>query len=99
MNHETREAIQGNKTIKLTLAFHTTKIAEEEGHIVPKHAWSNGAIKLRTNSLHGISKTKSVPFNSLMELPAVLEQLLIDEGITLHPSHRTKRYMHINIED
>ncbi len=49
-----REAIHGEKTICLTVYFFTNEIATEKGTIVPKHAWTNGTVALRSNRAHGI---------------------------------------------
>ena len=45
------------------------------------HFWTNN-----------IAESESIIFNSLMELPAKIEELLIREGITLHAKGNMGRY-------
>jgi hypothetical protein len=45
------------------------------------------------NEAHGVESGRPVHFNSLMELPAKIEQLLIDHGVTLHMVGKTSKYV------
>jgi hypothetical protein len=90
---ESREATYGKKMIEVKVRFWTNDLAETRGQIRPKHAWGSGVVRLDTNSSHGISGAKPVPFNSLAEIPAKIEKVLIDHGVTIHKSDRMKRYM------
>ena len=96
MKEEARKAPRGERTIRLTVAFWTNNIAEGEGNIVPKHAWSYGKISLNAKTAHGIKASEPIAFESLMELPAKLEQLLIREGITLHVGRNMGKYIQQN---
>jgi hypothetical protein len=45
------------------------------------------------NKSHGIEPGPPVPFNSLMELPAKIEKVLIDNGIMLHLIGKNEKYL------
>ena len=94
MKEEAVKALPGERTIRLTLHFWTNGIAEEEGFIVPKQGWSFGTVGLRPNQSHGIEPSEPIPFNSLMELPAKIEELLIREGISLHTARKMAKYIY-----
>ncbi|MDE0187386.1 MAG: hypothetical protein OXP71_18255 [Candidatus Poribacteria bacterium] len=79
------------KTIAVTVAFFTNAIAEEEGKVLPKHAWTQGDAYLQKNTLHGIKGTKS-KFNSLLELTKAIDDVLIDGEIVLHTTGNMKKY-------
>jgi hypothetical protein len=81
-------ARHGDKTFELTIRFFTDDIAEE-GKIMPKHGWTNGAVRMSSNPLHRLKPKGGRPFNSLMELPGVIEKVLIENGIVLHASRKT----------
>jgi hypothetical protein len=87
------EALHGEKMIELRIRFWTNGIAEEKGKIIPKHAWSGGMVRMEPNKAHGITSGEPVPFNSLMELTAVIEDVVIKNGIVLYPSNKTYRYL------
>jgi hypothetical protein len=87
------EAENGQKMIEVRVRCWTDDIAPEKGKIVPKHAWGGGVVRMAPNKAHGIRSDDPVPFNSLMELCAVIEKVLIRNGITLHLSDRMDRYM------
>jgi hypothetical protein len=87
-----REAAHGQKMIEIKLRFWTDSIAEK-GKIVPKHAWTSGVARIERNGAHGIDPGKPIPFNSLMEMGQAVEQVLIDHGVTLHPSRRDRKYI------
>jgi hypothetical protein len=88
-----RKAPQGEKMIEVKVRFWTNDIAGGEGEIVPGHAWASGVIRMETNASHGIAPSRAVPFHSLMDLPAVMERVLIAHGVTLHISRRMGKYM------
>jgi len=80
---ESREAKYGERMIEVRIRFWTDKIAEGEGQIRPKHAWASGEVKMRRNESHGITPKGPRLFNSLMELPVVIEKVLIQHGVKL----------------
>ena len=84
----TREAKIGERMIELKIYFWTNKIAKGKGNVHPKHAWGSGVIRLERNDAHDIRPQNPVPFHSTLELPAVIEKVLIQHGIVLHPSRR-----------
>jgi hypothetical protein len=86
-----REAAHGEKMIELTVRFWTNNLAEE-GQIVPKHAWASGVVKLEPNATHGIDASRPTPFQSLPDLFSKIEQLMIEHGVTLHPSRVERKY-------
>jgi hypothetical protein len=90
---EEREAKQGEKMIEVKLRFWTNDIAEAEGKIVPKHAWSGGVVRIERNASHGIDPGAPVPFHSLLDVGTKIEKVLIDHGIVLHPGQRMQKYI------
>lgn len=88
-----REAQRGERTIEVKVRFWTNDIAEGEGRIYPKHAWGEGVVGMERNKVHGISPQSPVIFRSLMDLPAAIEKVLIQHGITVHPSTRMRKYL------
>ena len=77
--------------IEVKPRFWTNGIAEGRGIIVPKHARAKAVVRLKRNEAHGIKPQRVTKFNSLMELPAVIERVLIDHGIVLHPSRGMRK--------
>src|SRR5688572_26171130 len=67
------------------------EVSTEE--IRPKHAWTSGVVRLVANPAHGIKGGRPKPFNSLLDLGAVIEQALVDEGIRLHISRRMRKFI------
>ena len=86
------EAKQGEKMIEIKLRFWTNDIASEPGKVLPKHAWSSGVVRVEGNSSHGIKPGSPRPFHSLLDVGAVIEKVLIEHGIVLHPPTRMKKY-------
>ena len=92
-NVESREAEYGQKMIEIKLRFWTNNIADQDGKIAPKHAWSSGVVRIESNKSHGIVPNAPKPFHSLLDVGAVIEKLLIEQGIVLHTSPRMRKYM------
>jgi len=90
---ESREAKSGERMIEVRVRFWTDGIAEGEGQIVPKHAWTSGVVRMERNESHGISPKNPRPFNSLMDLPRIMEMVLIDHGIKLQRIGKTAKYV------
>ncbi|BBO31719.1 hypothetical protein [Lacipirellula parvula] len=90
---ESKEAVHGQKMIEVKLRFWTNDIAEEPGHILPKHAWCAGVVRMEANGSHGITPNNPRPFHTLMDVSSVIEQVLIDHGITLHLGRRAQKYL------
>ena len=91
--HQSLEAKHGEKMIEVRLRFWTNDISPEPGKIVPKHAWTGGVVTVEPNSPHGIVPGKSRPFNTLLEVGAVVEKVLIDHGIVLHLNRKMEKYI------
>jgi hypothetical protein len=89
---ESLEAKQGEKMIEIKLRFWTNNIAPDAGRVLQKHAWAAGVVRIERNQSHDIKPGKPLPFHSLLDLGAVVEKMLIEQGITLHPSKRMKKY-------
>jgi hypothetical protein len=87
------EAKHGEKMIEVKLRFWTDKLADEDGKVLPKHAWSAGVVRLERNGTHNIVPGPPIPFNSLLDVGAVIEKALIGHGIKLHRSRREKKYI------
>jgi len=86
------EARQGEKMIEVKLRFWTNDIATEKGRVVPKHAWTSGVVRMERNTSHGIEPSNPQPFHSLLDVGSVIEKVLIEHGIILHPSRRMQKY-------
>jgi len=89
---EGREAAWGTRMIEIKVRFWTNDLAEK-GRIVPKEGWTRGVVRITPNKAHGIEPGAAVPFNSMMELPAKIEKVLIDNGIALHNVGRNAKYI------
>jgi hypothetical protein len=87
-----REAPQGEKMIELKIRFWTNDLADKEGMIRPKHAWSSGVVRMERNESHDIVPQKPIVFHSLMDLNAIIEKVLISHGISLHVSRKMGKY-------
>lgn len=87
------DAAHGERMIEVRVRFWTNNIAPEKGKVLRKHAWGGGMVRLEGNKTHGIASDDPIPFNSLMELTAVIEKVLIKKGVTIHLSDKMKRYM------
>lgn len=88
-----RKATYGEKTIEIKIHFFTNDLARK-GEIRPKHGWTRGMVGVTTNQAHGIEAgSRRRPFNSLMELPAVIERVLIENEITLHTASKMEHYI------
>src|SRR5262245_11569664 len=90
------QAVQGEKMIEVRLRFWTNNIAAEEGKVVPKHAWSSGVVIIERNKSHGIKPANPKPFHSLLDVGAVIEKVLIEHGVVLHPSIKMKKYFSVD---
>ena len=95
-NIETREAAWGKRMIEVKVRFWTDNLAGGKGKIRPKHAWGAGVVRIERNDAHGIVPVDALPFNSLPEIPAKIERLLIDQGIRIHPSTRMRKYIELS---
>jgi hypothetical protein len=89
----TREAKYGEKMIEVKLRFWTDQIADEPGHVIPKHAWGFGVARMEKNKSHGIVPGDPIHFHSLMEIGSVVEKVLVAHGITLHVPPRMQKYL------
>ena len=90
---EAREARQGEKMIELRVRFWTNDIAPGHDEVIPRHARTSGVVRIQRNLTHGIVPGKPKPFNSLVEIGAVMEKVLIEHGIVLRPSRRKRKYI------
>ncbi|OGC93674.1 MAG: hypothetical protein A2W25_06130 [candidate division Zixibacteria bacterium RBG_16_53_22] len=84
------------KMIEIKVRFWTNDLGDEPEKVRPKHAWTSGVVRVRRNDTHGIMPKHPIPFNSLMELPGIIERALIDHSIVLHPGVRMKKYLNID---
>lgn len=83
-----KKAIYGEKMIEVKVRFFTNDIANSKDNILPKHAWTNGMIRIMANDSHGIVPDKEIPFNSLSDISAGIEKCLVNNGIKLHISQK-----------
>jgi hypothetical protein len=88
------EANQGEKMIEVKLRFWTNEITSAQGEgIIPKHAWTAGVVRMARNKSHGIIPENPRLFHSLLDVGAVVEKVLLQHGITLHPSKKMRKYI------
>jgi len=87
-----QKAETGERMIQISVRLWTNGIAKTAGKVIPKHALSGGVVRLESNKTHGITAKKPLNFNSLMELTAVIEKVLLMHNIKLHPSRKTRKY-------
>jgi hypothetical protein len=90
---ETREAAWGKRMIEVKVRFWTDNLADGKGKIRPKHAWGAGVVRIERNDAHSIVPVNPIPFNSLLDIPAKIERLLIEQGVQIHPSTRMAKYL------
>jgi hypothetical protein len=88
-----QEARLGQKMIEVKVRFWTNDISPEKGKINPKHAWSSGVVRIESNPSHGIVPGNPKPFHSLLDVGSVIEKVLIEQGIVLHPSKKMAKYV------
>ena len=87
------EATQGEKMIEVQLRFWTNDISTEKGKVIPKHAWTSGVVRIERNRSHGIEPSTPKPFHSLLDVGSVIEKVLIEQGIILHPGRKMSKYV------
>jgi len=93
MAKDDMEAVHGEKMIAVKVRFWTNDLSGESGKIIPKHAWSSGVIRMECNPSHGIEPKHPGIFHSLLDVGAVMEKVLIEHGVVLHPSRKMKKYI------
>jgi len=98
-SNNTQEAAHGERMIEVKLRFWTNGLAGKAGEIVPKHAWAAGVVRMEPNKSHGIVSMHPKPFHSLMDVGAVIENVLIEHGLMLHPSRKMQKYIEIDADD
>jgi len=83
------------RTITVTVKFTTDSIVKGKGNIRPGHAWDVGFVYLNAskNTLHNLTwgNKNPKPFNSMSELPVILEKVLISHGVILHRGDRSRK--------
>src|SRR5436305_154195 len=87
------EAKHGEKMVEVKLRFWTDGIASEPGKVIAKHAWTSGVVRIESNKSHGITPGPPKPFHSLLDVGAVIEKVLIEQGIVLHVSRKMGKYL------
>ena len=92
-NPNARVAAQGERLIEVRIRFHTAQLAGQEGSVIPKHAWDSGFVLMASNKTHGVVPENPIPFNSIMQMTAIIEKVLIQHGIVLHPNNRSSKYI------
>jgi hypothetical protein len=89
------------RTIKLAIKFATNEIASNKsGEIIPKHAWDSGWVMMIANPSHGLKSTlpRNMYFNSMAELPAKIEEVLVAHGVTLHHDRKGQKLFAAGME-
>lgn len=88
---KSKPAVQGEKMIEIRIKFFTNNIAKQKGNIIPKNCWDSGMIVMERNTLHDIRPNTPKPFPSLSALQADIEKVLIQHGINMRHSNRSKK--------
>lgn len=89
---QAKVAKHGEKMIEIRVRFWTDDIAEKKGEVIPKHAWGSGMINIERNAAHGLTPQKWLAFNSMSEIPSVIERCLIDNDVKVISSRKMKKY-------
>ena len=90
---QSKDAKLGERMIEVKVRFLTNNIAEGDGKIIPKHAWTSGVVRMERNAPHGIKPSSPIPFHSLLDVGAAIEKLLVKEGVMLHLTKKMKKYV------
>lgn len=85
-------AKHGEKMIEVSVRFWTNDIATDKGRLIPKHAWTAGMIRLSPNKSHNVTSGRWIPFHSLLDIGAIIEKALIEQGVVLHASRKMQKY-------
>ena len=85
------KASWGERGIVIKVDFFTTDLDK-------KHAWTRGTIRIVRNKWHGIVPGRNLHFNSLMEIPTIIERVLIEQRIHLHPDSKMAKYIDFSHE-
>jgi hypothetical protein len=93
MDAAAKAAKHGEKMIEVRLRFWTDELAGAKGQVLPGHAWAAGVAHIERNPTHGITPDPPVPFNLLLGVGAAIEKVLIQHGVTLHPTSKMRRYL------
>ena len=95
---EMKKAKHGERMIEVRVRFWTNEIAygQVKGEVIPKHAWAAGVVAMDRNETHEITPGSPKPFHTLMDMSSVIEKVLIQHGVVLHPTEKTKKYVSIN---
>jgi hypothetical protein len=87
------KAKHGEKMIEVSIRFWTNNIATTKDSIIPKNAWTAGVVRMERNETHGIIPKSPKVFGSLMDLSHVIEKVLIEHEIVLHPDVKMQKYL------
>jgi hypothetical protein len=88
-------ATHGEKMLELKVLFFTNGIARRRNAVLPGHGMTRGTVRMDRHIAHALGGGRARPFNSLMELPAAIERVLMDHGVTLHARGKMRRYMRV----
>ncbi|MBI3786901.1 MAG: hypothetical protein HY276_01480 [Ignavibacteriales bacterium] len=88
-----RIAKHGEKMIQINVCLWTDNISSKKGEIIEKYARASGVVRLQANKAHKIRPKSPTPFNSLLELTAAIEKVLIQHDIKLYTSGKAQKYI------
>ena len=54
---------------------------------------AQGVVMMEVNPLHGIQPMSPKPFHSLLDLGAVIEKVLLAQGVVLHIGQTMSKYV------
>ena len=80
-----------NATIAVTVYFWTNDIADDPDHVLCKHAWDTGTVRVQANGLHDIAPGRTIAFNHPDNLGEAVQRALAEAGVTLHKSNKYQR--------
>jgi len=87
------KAKHGEKMIEVKIRLWTNDISNDAGCVIPKHAWTSGVVHMEKNDSHGITPCNPKVFHSLLDIGAVIEKVLMEHDIVLHPSTKMQKYI------
>jgi len=87
------KAKHGEKMIEVKIRFWTNGLARGKDKILRKHALTAGVVRMEPNASHAIKPGRPKPFHTLLDVGSVIEKVLIEHGVVLHPGRRMSKYI------
>ena len=84
-------AKRNTKTVTVCVTFFTNGLAAKAKTTRSKHAWDGGFVRVNANRHHKLVSSKNHAFHSFDELASAVADALVDSGVILHRSRRSKK--------